>query len=61
MKRLREECKALGFNIIFDSEGRIVPTAETCADIFKALLDHRLESRLSQRLYDVENTSAVTI
>lgn len=59
MERLRAECKALGFTIQFDEKGRIVPTAETCRDIFQALLDHRLESRLSQRLYDVENTEAV--
>ncbi|UAL11684.1 Kiwa anti-phage protein KwaB-like domain-containing protein [Caulobacter segnis] len=61
MERLRAECKALGFTIKFDEKGRIVPTAETCRDIFQALLDHRLESRLSQRLYDVENTEAVNL
>lgn len=59
MKRLRAECVSLGFKIQFDAQGRIVPTPETCRDIFQALLDHRLESRLSQRLFDVENTIAV--
>jgi hypothetical protein len=61
MQRLRAECAGLGFTIQFDAQGRIVPTADTCRDIFQALLDHRLESRLSQRLYDVENTAAVDV
>lgn len=61
MARLRAECAGLGFAIQFDALGLIVPTAETCRDIFQALLDHRLESRLSQRLYDVENTAAVNV
>jgi hypothetical protein len=61
MQRLRAECGGLGFKIKFDKDGRIVPTSETCRDIFQALLDHRLESRLSQRLYDVENTSDVSV
>jgi len=61
MQRLRAECAGLGFTIQFDAHGRIVPTPDTCRDIFQALLDHRLESRLSQRLYDVENTAAVNV
>lgn len=59
MKRLRAECGGLGFKITFNAHGKIVPTPETCRDIFQALLDHRLESRLSQRLFDVDNTVAV--
>jgi hypothetical protein len=59
MKRLRAECAGLGFKFQFDPQGKIVPTPETCRDIIQALLDHRLESRLSQRLFDVENTVAV--
>lgn len=61
MQRLRAECAGLGFAIQFDAQGRIVPTPDTCRDIFHALLDHRLESRLSQRLFDVENTAAVNV
>lgn len=59
MENLRANCEAMGLTIGFDDDGRIVPTAETCRDIFQALLDHRLDSRLSMRLYDVQNTEAV--
>jgi hypothetical protein len=31
----------------------------TCRDIFQALLDHRLDSRLSMRIYDVQSTELV--
>ena len=59
MQNLRAQCAAMGLTIAFDDAGRIVPTAETCRDIFQALLDHRLDSRLSMRIYDVQNTEAV--
>ncbi|MDH7971308.1 DUF4868 domain-containing protein [Sphingomonas sp. AR_OL41] len=59
MQNLRAQCAAMGLGIAFDDEGRIVPTLETCRDIFQALLDHRLDSRLSMRLYDVQSTEAV--
>ncbi|MFD2234152.1 Kiwa anti-phage protein KwaB-like domain-containing protein [Phaeospirillum tilakii] len=59
MKNLREECASMGFNIVFDEYGRIVPTPDSCRDIFQALLDHRLYSRLSSRIYDVQSTEPV--
>lgn len=59
MQNLRGECAAMGLVIAFDEDGRIVPTPESCRDIFQALLDHRLDSRLSKRLYDVQNTEPV--
>lgn len=59
MARLRQHHAALGLNIVFDAAGRIVPSAETCRDIFQALLDHRLNSRLTEAVYDVENSVAV--
>lgn len=59
MGRLREHNDAMNLGISFDDEGRIVPTAETCRNIFQALLDHRLDSRLSKRIYDVQNTETV--
>lgn len=59
MQNLRTECEAMGLAIVFDDAGRIVPSNETCRDIFQALLDHRLDSRLSMRLYDVQSTEAV--
>jgi hypothetical protein len=61
MKRLHDHYKSMGLQISFDDEGRIVPSVESCRDIFQALLDHRLDSRLSQNLYDVENTADVRI
>lgn len=59
MDNLRANCAAMGLVIAFDVEGRIVPTPETCRDIFQALLDHRLDSRLSMRIYDVQSTEPV--
>jgi len=59
MDNLRANCAAMGLTIGFDREGRIVPTLETCRDIFQALLDHRLDSRLSMRIYDVQSTEPV--
>lgn len=59
MARLREEHAELGFVFTFDDEGRFVCTEANCLDIIKALLDHRLDSRLSRRIYDVENTEVV--
>jgi len=55
------EARAELHDSVSDAQGRIVPTLDTCRDIFQALLDHRLESRLSQRLYDVENTATVDL
>lgn len=59
MGRLREHNDAMNLGIGFDDEGRIVPTADTCRNIFQALLDHRLDSRLSNLIYDVQNTETV--
>jgi len=59
MGRLREHSTAMNLGIEFDGDGRIVPTAESCRNIFQALLDHRLDSRLSEQLYDVQNTEPV--
>ena len=59
MTNLRSEAKGLGFSIAFDKDGRIIPSPESCKDIFRALLDHRLASRLSKGLYDVESAAPV--
>ena len=56
MARLRQEHAQMGFTFAFDDQGRFICTEATCADIIKTLLDHRLNSRLSGNLYDVENT-----
>lgn len=55
MQRLRAGYAQVGLNIEFDETGKIVPTAETCPDIFQALLDHRLTSSFSQTNYDVQD------
>ena len=59
MARLRQEHLQMGFTFAFDDQGRFVCTEASCPDIIKALLDHRLDSRLSHRVYDVENTEVV--
>ncbi|SFG52930.1 protein of unknown function [Novosphingobium sp. CF614] len=59
MDNLRAMSAELNLNIEFEDDGRIRPTAETCRDIFQALLDHRLDSRLSEHLYDVQSTQLV--
>ncbi|KJS44006.1 MAG: hypothetical protein VR70_02155 [Rhodospirillaceae bacterium BRH_c57] len=59
MANLQAHHANLGLNIKFDTNAKIIPCAETCRDIFQALLDHRLDSRLSNQLYDVENATDV--
>lgn len=59
MSNLKREHLSFGLNISFQQDGRITPTAESCPDIFKALLDHRLKSHFSENIYDVQNTEAV--
>lgn len=59
MSKLRAEYQRMNFAIEFDDQGRIVPTIESARHIFLALLDHRLESRLSSNLYDVQSTEPV--
>ncbi|TDF80245.1 Kiwa anti-phage protein KwaB-like domain-containing protein [Pseudomonas sp. H9] len=57
MGNLRREYANFGLNIPFQADGKIVPTPESCPDIFKALLDHRLKSHFSEKIYDVQNTA----
>ena len=59
MASLRANCEMMKLSIAFDEEGRIVPTPESCREIFHALLDHRLRSPLSLRTYDVPSTKTV--
>nr|WP_100548268.1 MULTISPECIES: Kiwa anti-phage protein KwaB-like domain-containing protein [unclassified Pseudomonas] len=60
MQNLRAEYANFGLNINFAPGGQITPSPETCPDIFKALLDHRLKSHFSGRIYDVQNTESIT-
>lgn len=59
MGRLRQKHRQFGFNLRFDAAGKIVPTPETCGDVIRALLDHRLQSPFSTNIYDVEDAVPV--
>jgi Domain of unknown function (DUF4868) len=59
MTRLRQRHAECGLNLSFDQQGRLVPTPESCADIIRALLDHRLSSLFSQKNYDVPDATVV--
>jgi len=59
MTRLREDHTKYQLKLEFDADGRIVPTNETCADIIRALLDHRLLSPFSEQVYDPGHSERV--
>ncbi|OEI84671.1 DUF4868 domain-containing protein [Brucella sp. BO3] len=59
MNNLRLRYAEFGLNIVFDGEGKIIPTPETCRDIMTALLDHRLRSGFSGNTYDVPDAVQV--
>jgi hypothetical protein len=59
MSRLRKDHMKYQLKLEFDSHGRIVPTEATCADIIRALLDHRLLSPFSEQVYDVPDATVV--
>ena len=61
MQRLRDEYAALGLALTFDADGKIIPSPDNCRDIIQALLDHRLDSRLSKNLYDVDNAATLQV
>jgi len=58
IESLKDNKDRFRLNIEFDDKGKIVPTAETCRDIFQALLDHRLISHYNH-VYDVQSTVQV--
>ncbi len=61
MQRLRENQGEYGLGIQFDGQGKIVVTEQTCPQIMKALLDHRLKSGFSTLIYDVQDTTPVHV
>ena len=61
MQNLRERHTECGLALVFDAQGRIIVTPETCSDIITALLDHRLTSRFSERYFDVPSSTPVQI
>lgn len=59
MTKLRQHHAGHGLTLEFDTNGLIVPTAETCRDIITALLDHGLASAFSENVYDVPDATKV--
>lgn len=59
MSNLRLRFAEYELNIVFDADGKIIPTPETCRDILTALLDHRLRSGFSGNTYDVPDAVQV--
>lgn len=61
MSNLRKRHAEFGLKLQFDAAGKIVPTPETCRDIFVALLDHRLASGFSANVYDVPDATRIAV
>jgi len=59
MSRLKANYRRYHLKLKFDGNGKIDPTPETCGDIIRALLDHRLLSPFSDSLYDVQDAIVV--
>jgi hypothetical protein len=59
MNRLRQHHAEYGLSIQFDERGRIIATPETSSQIITALLDHRLVSGFSRKIYDVQDAKPV--
>lgn len=57
--RLRQHYAQYQLNLTINERGLIQPTAETCADIITALLDHRLSSAFSNNVYNVPDARRV--
>jgi hypothetical protein len=57
----RQHSTEYGFTIPFDSDGRMVITPETVPQVLTALLDHRLRSAFSKRIYDVPSATPLAI
>lgn len=56
---LKSNAARFRLNLQFDENNKIIVTSENCADIFQALLDHRLQSHYQEHLYDVPNALLV--
>jgi hypothetical protein len=59
MERLRLKYLQYRLNVSFDASHKLVLSEGNCADVITALLDHRLTSAFSQKLYDVQNATDV--
>lgn len=61
MARVREHHSEYGLGLQFDENGKIIVTPETGAQVITTLLDHRLASGFSQRVYDVPTATPVAV
>lgn len=59
LDNLSKKYAQAGLNLIFDAGGILVVTPETCPDIIRALLNHRLYSLFTEENYDVQNSTPV--
>jgi len=59
MEKLRAVNHIRNWNIVFDADGKIVPSPESVKTIIQVLLNHRLHSELSGDDFDVPSTSPV--
>jgi hypothetical protein len=61
MNRVRAHHAEYGLALQFDGNGKIVVTPETGGQVITALLDHRLASGFSKRVYDVPSATPVDV
>ena len=61
MERVRQHHAEYGFALDFDHGGKMIVTPETGAEVITALLDHRLASGFSERIYDVPSAVQVAV
>tara|TARA_R110001606_G_C15398475_1_gene652546 strand:- start:5739 stop:6662 length:924 start_codon:yes stop_codon:yes gene_type:complete len=59
MGKLRQVNQDRQWNILFDDNGKIVPSAESVRAIIQVLLNHRLHSELTGHDFDVPSASPV--
>ncbi|HTF72576.1 MAG TPA: hypothetical protein VK638_58900 [Edaphobacter sp.] len=61
MTRVRQNYAEYGFALQFDNAGKLIVTPETGEEVITALLDHRLASGFSNRIYDVPSATPVAV
>lgn len=59
MERLRHVNQERQWNIVFDDDGKIVPSVESVRAIIQVLLNHRLHSELTGHDFDVPSASPI--
>ncbi|HZY61267.1 MAG TPA: Kiwa anti-phage protein KwaB-like domain-containing protein [Edaphobacter sp.] len=61
MARVRDHHAEYGLALQFDGQGKIIVTPDSGAQVITALLDHRLASGFSKRVYDVPSATPVNL